>query len=53
MLPVPAGDQTQGEAERLVTCPECGTRWRTGRVGSAEPERPRVVVVPDGFDRQS
>jgi len=48
-----AEDVTREEIERLVTCPECGTRWRTGRVGSAEPERPRVVVVPDGFNRES
>ncbi len=52
-VPDTAGDMPREEIERLVTCPECGTRWRTGRVGSSEPERPRVVVVPDGFERQA
>lgn len=42
-------DEPEDDGVGLVTCPECGTRWRRGRIGSAEPERPRVVVVPDGF----
>jgi len=39
------GDGMGLDRENLLTCPECGNRWRAGRVGSTGAETPRVVTV--------
>ena len=36
----------------LLTCPECGNKWRAGRVGSTGVEVPRVVKVEWGEEEE-